>query len=308
MAETKEERLRTHRPFLGLFSKRVIALSLEGASLKLLSFSRGEVETWAQVPVNPRFLRGGYVADPQGMGEVIGSALRARGITSGRLVCAFPGLGTISRQLSLPRAAETNLSDVVSREARRLMAYSPDSHYLFWQVLPGKNPSLGVYVLAVPREPLAALAEAVRVAHFKPWFIELKAQALARSVNQRQAIIAHGEANALEMAIVVDDLPVLLRSALLGEESQVPELGAGRLVDELGRTIDFYNSTHREAPLSMAIPVHLTGDLATHPPLAEAVTAATGRAVSPLAPPLPLPAGFPVASFMVNLGLVLRKL
>lgn len=287
-------------------AKRILTLSIEGLTVRMLSFRGKAVETLVSLPFNPKFIKGGVVADSEGLGRVIGSVVKEKGL-GGRVAVAFSALGTMSRVLTLPRGAASDLETVVNREARRVMGLSPETHNVHWQLLSGKGQPR-VFVLAVPREPLLALMEAVKLAGLTPQVVDLKPLALARAVNQKNAIIAHAEINSHELSIVVDGFPSLMRGISLGDELMAPDMALARILDELSRTISYYNETHRETPLSNNVPVFLTGDLASDQSLSANLATVTGRTVGTLEPPLRLPQGFPVATFMTNIGLGLKVL
>lgn len=265
------------------------------------------VTQWSSVPISPSLLRNGHVFDVQGMAVAIREALSAHGFRGSSVVFAFPGLRSSTRVLSLPSIPQRQLDAVVNREARRLMAFSPETSYLFWQSLRGSPAQLRVFVLTVPREPLVSLVEAVRLAGARPRAVDLKPLALIRAVSRDRAIIASVELNSIELVIVVDGLPQLMRGVFLGDEGITSQMVGARLVDEMNRTISFYDDTHKEQPLGRDVPVYLVGDVAS-PDLADMVKNVTGRQVPALQSPIQCPSEMPLAPFAVNLGLALKRL
>lgn len=289
-------------------AKRILSLSIEGTTVRILSASGDKVEAWHSAPFNPRFVRGGFVADAPGLGEVIKTAREEKKFGKGTVVCALPAVGTTSQILTLPKVDRGQLATIVNREARRLAGAALDESYLHWRALPSTMAQQQVYLLTVPKEPLHALIKAVEAAGLKPSIVDLKPLALMRAVNRRDAIIGNGESNSMEAVIVIDDLPVMIRSAFLGEEMLSQDYAVGRMSDELVRTIAAYNDSHHEQPLDPELPVYLTGAVAGSVAFAINVATLTGRPIEPLDPPLNYPSEFPVAHYMVNMGLVLRAL
>jgi len=135
----------------------------------------------------------------------------------------------------------------------------------------------------------------------------LESLALARAVSQKDAIIAHGEMNAVEIVIMVDSIPSLMRGIWLREK----DLDAGRvtalLLQQVASTVEYYNDMNRSNPLPSDIPIYLTGEVALDAELAQRVSTLSGRTVAPLEPPLSYPAHFPVSLYMINLGLLLKS-
>lgn len=283
----------------------IISLVVEGRVVRLLVTRGRAVLSWAVVPFNPALVRGGIITRPEEMADIIRQAL-ARGEFRGRLVAAFPGVGVVSRVLTLPRGMTADRDTVVNREARRLMNFTPDTMYLFYDRIVGRKGAQQIYVLLVPKEPLDSLMETFEVLGQKPWIVDLKPLALARASERANVIIAYGETSNIDVVIVVDGVPVLMRNVLLGEDADV-EQARTRMVEEIVRSIAFYNDTHRGMPLSAGIPVYLAGDLAADgAALVDIVAAAVDRQVALFAPPLSWPEGLPAAPFAINVGLALR--
>jgi hypothetical protein len=63
---------------------------------------------------------------------------------------------------------------------------------------------------------------------------------------------------------------------------------------------------NRTNPLPADVPIYLTGEIALNAELAQRVSTLSGRTVAPLELPLSYPEHFPVALYMVNLGLILK--
>jgi len=188
-----------------------------------------------------------------------------------------------------------------------LPAASQES-FVYWQPVDGSAETQQVYVVAVPKEPLLAMVNTLKVAGIRPYSMDLRVLALARSVNRKDAILANLESNTADVAVVANDIPVLMRSMYLGDEPVGMAEAQDRLVRELARTIDFYNDNNRSNPLPPTVPVYLTGDLASDPDLITPVESSTGHPVSPLEPPMECPPDFPASQFMVNVGLALKEL
>lgn len=287
----------------------VVALSIEGITLRIVKAQRNQVLDWASIPFNVRFMHGGFIQDPNSMGQVIKSALASRGLAKAQVVFALPGQQAVARIIPLPPVSKGDLPAVINREARRLLTFSPESGYLFWQPLGPSGGRPRAYILIVPKDPLDNLLAALKVAGVAhPRAIDLEPLALARGANRKDAIVVCGESNHVEVVIVVDDVPVLTRSIHLGDTPQATATVAARLLDELGRSISFYNDTNRDNPLDPQVPIVLTGDLIAQMGIEAEAGTLTGRPVLPPEPPLDYPANFPVTPFVVNLGLISKLL
>jgi len=293
-----------HPPSRPPGGKKVISLNLEGPNIRLVTFSGRKITGWTSLPFNPGFVRGNMVVHPEELGQVIASLFRSWKL-KGTLVCAFPGQGTISRLLSLPLVKKSLTPQIVHREARRLLTYHPETQYLYWQTIPYRTGVSRIYVLTVPKEPLLSLINTFQKAGKRLSRVELKLHALLRCLPSPTGVLAHCEPFSLEVAIVVDYLPMLMRSIYLGEEVLPEDQAVDRAVGEISATISFYSEGYREAPLPDDAPVYLSGSISESRRLSQELASATGHPVAPLDSPLEVPPEFPVSLFLVNIGLFL---
>lgn len=291
-----------------LFTRRVVTLSLEGAWLRLLGVRGREVEFWADIPFDERLLQPGQVGDTQALGALIGETFRSRGLPRSRVVAAAPGLGALSRIVTLTTPG-VSLAEAVERQARQVLPESPAEVTLYWQAIdPRGSPTPRVFFLALPREVVMTMIEMLHIAGIQPLALDLKPLALYRAVGSKDAIVANVTTQTLDLVIVVDDLPVLLRTISLGDGAGSRDFVIGRLTDELARTIRYYNDTNRAAALPMDAPIVLAGEDVDDPAVAANLEALTGHPVEPPRPPLDYPVDFPVERYLVNVGLALKSL
>ncbi len=102
-------------------AKRIISISIEGTTLRIIGSRGDSVEVWETVPFNPRFLKNDHIVDPAGLGEVLKNALTKMKLTGGTTLCALSAVGSTPRILDLPSMIEKGqLGSIVDREARRL--------------------------------------------------------------------------------------------------------------------------------------------------------------------------------------------
>lgn len=282
-----------------------LTLSIDGAVLKVLSYEGKQVLSWISLPFNPALLERGFIADEEAIAKVIKNALTSRGLKAENVIAALPGLGSLSRIITLPPGKDIDLKIVIPGEVRRLCSVSLDENYLFWQALPQLKSSF--FTLVVPKSPLDSLVRTLKLAGLRPISIDLASLALARAVNQSQAIIARVEANSFDFIIIVNDIPMVMRS-FLGEEEFESSAAVSLVAEEVERTVSFYNNSHLGPPLPSDVPVYPCGSFASASDFAPAVEKATGHPLGQPDPVLQFPEGFPVAQMMVNIGLALKVL
>ena len=287
---------------------RLVTLTLEGAWLRLLGTRGREVEYWADIPFDDGLLHHGQIGDSQALGALIGETFRSRGLPRSRVVAAIPGLGSVSRIITITTPG-ANLADAIESEARKVLPDSLVDFNLYWQAIdPRGSATLRVFILATPREAVMGMIDTLQIAGIQPLALDLKPLALYRAVGAKDAVVANLESHALDIVVVADDLPVLLRSVYLGESAGSSDFLLGRLTDELSRTVRYYNDTNRSAPLPITAPIFLSGEEVSDPGLVANLEALTGHPVQPPRPLLEYPPDFPVERYLVNAGLALKSL
>lgn len=283
----------------------MLYLSFEGNTLRLLEAHGKKVVRWHSALFNTALVRRGAVTDPAGLSQVVTKALETGGFRGRDVFAALDGVGSLSRTVSVPRATPVKLSDFIPREARRLWSLTPEDAFLYWHPISGSKTQF--FVLSVPREPLLAFTETLRLAGLRLARVDIRPLCLARATNQAQAVLLCAEGNSIVIVILVDHVPALMQTHWLGETPLLPEAIAPQASTLLGQAVAFYNDSHASAPLPADTPLFVCGAVADQA-LRERLQAETGYSARDITPPFPVPAEFTVPHFAVNLGLLLKAL
>jgi len=283
-----------------------VSISIDGNSLRILNASGKKVDKWDNVSFDSHLVKDGLITDAAQMGQTIKEALKERHLSTKNVRWSLPSIGSASQIVTLPQGSKAKTEVLVQREARRTLSVSPETSYLNWQLLPKVGTEQQAYVVASPRELIRTLLETCKIAGVSIGSIDLKALALARAVGQENAIIADGEANSVEIIIMLGSIPSLMRGVWIREK----DLDTGRvsalLLQQLASTIEYHNDMSRSTPLPSDVPVYLTGEAALNPELAQRVNTLSSRTVASLEPPLTYPEHFPLSLYMTNIGLTLK--
>jgi type IV pilus assembly protein PilM len=294
-------------PVFAPFSRLTVGLTYEGASLKLVVSEERRVISWETIPFDPRLLNGNLVVEPFNLGRLIRDAFAMRGLPRYRVHCALPAAGALSRVIEIPRLGAQERRRAVISEAMRALGVSPGRHYVYWQVVDEQADSQLVFVLAVPRDAMRSLIETMRTAGIRPRTVDITPLALARAVGQPDAIVLELDPTGIDIAIVLDDVPLVLRSAVFGERALTLEEAQETAIDMLTSELRRYEDVYPGMRVERSVPVFLAGDLGAGLRLADRVRTATGHPIGRLGPMVDYPADFPVGEYLTNLGLVLKE-
>jgi type IV pilus assembly protein PilM len=290
-------------------SREIVTINIEERSLRLLTVKEGKVQKWGQVPLGPGLVENGLVRDPAQVGLALKNLFQEQRVSKEGVITSLTviGLGSTSHVFALPKMKPELLAAAVSREAKRAMPVPVEELYLAHQVIGEEGDMQRVYVLGAPRDLVNAHVRAFQMAGIQLQAMDLKPLALVRAVNQRDAVIADLENENFHVIVVRDAIPDITRSAVLHREALDPQQKARRLIEEVIRTIDFYNHSHPDKLLDPSIPIFLTGELTGTPSVNQTIQAEIGYTIKVPEPPLLCPADLPLPTFMVNIGLALKK-
>jgi hypothetical protein len=295
---------------MAFFNSSAMAFTIEGLSLRMLTFSGKKIENWYSIPLNPNFVKDGLVVSPDVVGRVVAEAIQEKGVPRSGALAAVPSTGAASQVLSLPRLKGGKLGEMVVREVKRLMPGAADVDYVYWQPIDDgikKGGKQSIYALAVPKNSVISIVETCDTAGIKLKGLELRPFALARAVNCNNGIIVHGEVDGSEIVIVDKSVPVLFRNIPVKDASPSAEAAWQNLIRELPFTIDYYNRSHHDSAITAETSIYMSGGLTLDPQASARLAQATGgRKVERIEPPPWCPENFPIEEYLVNVGLMLK--
>ena len=278
--------------YLGLDGpKAVISLTIEHGLVKLV-VSRGlEVLEYRVVVANPKFFKEGLVSEPRRMANVLRRALAELTTEEGPVVGAVPGYQSSLQSLSLPRARGMDPSVVIPREARRRMGVSAERSHLVWHRLVDGIGVTNWLVLSASRRSVASISTMAGTAGLRVHSFELRPFALARAVDQPEAIIAWTAADGCEVSIVRDWVPVATQTAYWGATPPVEgDILVNRIAEVVERALVICEQESLDSSLPDDTPIYVTGSpLSLEPDVAGRVAAALDRPLRRIEPPMPPP-------------------
>lgn len=293
---------------MGLFGgrKEIVTIAIESTDVRFLT-ARDRVYKWGSVPLAEGLVSGGVIADPLALGKIIDEMFHQHNLNRTRVVSSVPGLRAIPRLLSLPKVQASMLDATISREAKREMPVSLDNLYLSWQSLPSEGDQQRIYLLGVPKEMIDAQVRMFEAAGIRPLAMDLKPLALVRAVGREQMIIINLERDMLDIVLVANWVPVIMRTFSLDSQAMPIQERINHTLTDLNQTLRFYNDAHREAPILATTPIYACGRVFQEQEPFVYLRDAAGRPVERPLSPLPCPPDLPIASFLTNLGLAMKK-
>ena len=296
--------------------EKVMALYFEDIGIKLLVARGRKTEQWQSIPLAPGLVVGGVIVDEAKVSEKIKELFAGVKVSKrtqfvsgkGKIIVGLSGRDSLYRVISLPVLEKSMLAEAVRREAGRVLPVSLDQLYLAYQRIPGNENETRVFVAAFPKKSADALIKTMRLAGVAPRVLDLAPLALCVSVNEPRAIIADAGSDSLNIMVMSERVPQVIRSLSLSGEGKSLAENIATINEEFSRTVAFYNSSHQQAPLDSSVPVFVSGDLVKNPDLWTALVGQLNSKVSILPSAVQYPADFPANDFVVNLALAAKEL
>lgn len=289
-------------------AKKVTTLFIRDTSINLLVMKGEQVEKWASLPLEPGLVSQGLIVDEAQVADRVKQLFKETGAKTNKVITALSGHDSLYRIITLPELPEAILPEAVKREARRTIPTPLEEVYFSYQRLPAPRGEGRIFLVTFPRNLVDALVRTLHQAGVRPYILDLAPLALCRIPNEPRAIIVNARLEHLDVMVIADRLPQVIRRLALPGEAESLEGRLPLIAEEFNRTIAFYNSSHMDKPLDSSVPVFVCGDLAEAPETWQSVGSQIGYSVSPLPSPVESPEGFNSNEFMVNIGLALREL
>ena len=290
-------------------AKKVTTLFIRDTSINLLVMKGEQVDKWASLPLEPGLVSQGLIVDEEQVAAKVEQIFKETGALTSKVITALSGHDSLYRIITLPELPEAVLPEAVRREAKRTIPTPLEEVYFSYQLLTAATSGESrIFLATFPRNLVDALVRTLRQAGIKPYIMDLAPLALCRIPDEPRAIIVNARLDYLDVAVLADRLPQVIRRLSLPGETESLEERLPLITEEFNRTVAFYNSSHMEKPLDSTVPVFVCGDLAEAPETWESLVGGAGYSVSTLPLPVEPPEGFNPNEFMVNIGLALKEL
>ena len=285
-------------------ARRVVSLCVEDTSMKVLVVKGKQLKTWASMPLEGGLVKNAVILDGEKLSEKIKEFLEINGVVTKRIAVSVSGIHSVYHLLRLPKFSKALMPEAVMREARRIMPVPLDELYLSWQVLSISEVEVMVCLVGLPRSTIDPLIDTLRRVGLSPYLMDIKPLAVARAVGEENAIVVDTDPVSFDIVVVIDGVPQLLQSMTFGEDVTSVDGKVAVIKEELDRTVQFYNSSHGEEPISPDMPLFLASE-------SDEVTKLLAQAlvypIKDVPELLPFPEHFDSAMYLANLGLIFKE-
>ena len=282
------------------------SLYIDDAAIYVLVSRGRQVVKWASMPLEPGLVAEGLIQDENAVAAKLIGLWQSQGIGAKKVIVGISGVSYLSHVITIPELPEEMLPEAVTREASAALAVSVEEVYISWQIISSVPGEITIYVSALPRNSVDVMVATLRKAGLDPYLADVKPLAIARTATEPLAIMVDVQPAGFDIIILADSMPEVVRSLPLPLEVPLEE-NLPTIIEELDRSVIFYNSAHMEKPLDITVPVSVSGELAEREDIWEQISGRQNRPVQVMPSPMELAEGFPLTRYITNIGLVLKE-
>jgi type IV pilus assembly protein PilM len=283
-----------------------VSLFIDETSLRLLVTNGQKVKKWAEVELEPGLIKDSVVVNEAEVGARIANLLKSQQVKTRKISLGISGLHSLTRPANLPQLPKSMLPEAVAREARRVLPVPLDQLYLSWSVIPGHKGRTPVYIAAIPRNTVDSIMRTLKLAGLSASRLSLKPLALTKAIPVNSAILVDLQTNEFDIAIMVNGISHPVRTVALPGEDLNWDEKLKMILNDLDRTIKFYNTNNPEKPLDKKMPIYVSGELTGRPQYQQALEANCGHPVMTVVPAFKGLEQLDPGRYMVNVAMTLK--
>jgi Tfp pilus assembly protein PilN len=279
----------------------MVTLDIEDNSVKLMVVKGKQVEMAASLPLKAGLVHDGIIIDPVTVGQRISELIAAHGVSEKRVVVGISGIHSIYRVFNLPKLSKNLLDQAVRREMETAMPVPLNELYTSWQAISLSDIETAICLVGMPRNTVDSVLDTLRQAGLQPEVMDVRPLALARVVDERNALIINAQAIGFDIVAMIDGIPELLRSMPFPDAAASPDEKIAEVKEEMDRTIAFYNSSHKGSEITNRMAAFVSGELG------EMLAGTLEYRVKPLPQLLLYADSINTGEYAANIGLALRE-
>lgn len=280
----------------------MITIDIEDNGIKIVQLKGKRVEKYIDAEIASGLVQDGVILDKETIAFHLQDLLHSNGISEKKVILGVSGIHSIYRLVRTPVLPKAMMGEAVKREMGRVMPVSLNEIYSSWQAEPVSNVENVICMIGLPRNTVDALLETMALAGLEVTIMDVKPLALARVADEKDAVVINVQSGSFDIVVMINGIPELLRCLSFPNTDMADDEKMDLIKGEISRTISFYNSSHKAAPISENTSAFVFGEYR------EQLAGQLSFSVKPLVPMLTYPPEFIPEDFTVNLGLALKEL
>lgn len=279
----------------------MITLHIEDTYIRLMQVDGKQVVNVASLPLEPGLVENGVVIDDATVSQHIRELMVSQGIADKQVVTGISGIHSIYRTVSLPHLNKNMVDEAARRELARVMPVPLAELYTSWQAVDISGEETVLCLVGLPRNTVDYMLKTLRQADLQSVGMDITPLALTRLSDEKDAVIINVQPLSFDIVVMAQGIPELLRSLTFPSREVVAQDKVKLVKEELERTVTFYNSSHKENPITSNTTTFISGELT------EILAESLGYRTKPLPNWLSSRVNFDISEYAVNAGLALKQ-
>jgi Tfp pilus assembly PilM family ATPase len=284
----------------------LVTLYIDDTSLRLLVCQGQTIKKWADMKLEPGLVKDTMVLQEAEVTAKIKQLLQSQEVVTKKVILGFSGLRSLTRPAVLPQLPKAMLPEAVVREARRVLPVPLDQLYLCWRTIPGPKGKVQIYMAATPRKSIDMLVKVLHGAGLELSRMAMKPLALSKVVPSNTAILVDLQPNEYDIVIMVDGVSQPIRTITLPNETLTFDQIFNMIINDLDRTIKFYDTNNPDTPLDTKVPIYIAGELIGKPDIQNALSQKLKHPVVVLSSSMKGPEGLDLQRYSVNIAIAMK--
>jgi type IV pilus assembly protein PilM len=286
---------------------RKVTLYIEDSEIKLVVCDGKKVIKWASLVLEQKLVNNGVIQDEKQIALEIKNIFQAAGVKDNKVIVGLSGLNSVFRFITFPSDIPRNMIDeAIVNEARRVLPMSVEQVYLSYQQISNTKEEQQYFLAAYPRNATDSLINTVKAAGLKIQSLDLAPLALARCVNEPIAVIVNSWLTYLDIIVLSEGQPKVIRSLSLPIESDEVDQKLPAIGEEIIRTVMYYKTSYPDSTLGDSTPIMVCGDLANKEDELKTYLGELKNDVFTITAPISVESEFPSCRYMINIGMSVK--
>jgi len=287
-------------------SSPVVTLNIEPDGARLLQVRGRKIESWRSVSFTAEKMHDITTVDADALAEVLKDLIKSVNPAKTEVLLGITGIRSVYRIAEVPNIKSLKVEEAVKWVAAREIPLKLDEVNLSWHELSKSKQERRIFLLATPKKILESVTTVLARAKIRYKSADLKPLALARFINEPEAVIIDMEEGSATIVVIRSGEPRVMHTIVV-KRDLAAEDRVQRISSDLLRTMQFYNNAHPEDPIPASTNSFITGKLADDPDMIRMVAGSIPYPVAEPAQCFEYPDGFPLYEYAVNIGLALRE-
>jgi type IV pilus assembly protein PilM len=285
----------------------LITLDISSSGIRVMETSDNKIVSWASHSMEPGIFEDGVIVNSEALGIIIKELLNSSGIKGNRITASVSGLYSLTRIIIVPTPLEVSVAEEAVVEAvENLLPVTHEETYLSWESIGLSEGGHQVITHTVPKETIDEQIKAIKTAGMSIRVLDLKPMALARTVNQKDALVLNIEPDSFDIVMIIEGLAEVVRTAAWQQEDMSLEEKAEYLITALDTTVGFYDTSRPNFPFGKSNPLFITGQLSEDIELVNRIQAGLRYTEGKFEIPFEYPEHFPISQYATNIGLSMK--